>query len=345
MLIVKLKQVYYLPFTIMDDIRWGIIGCGDVTEVKSGPAFNNIAHSSLMAVMRRDAVKAADYARRHNVPRWYADAQQLIDDPEVNAIYVATPPRYHEEYTLAALAAGKPVYVEKPMSTTAAAAKRMLAASVETGVKLCVAHYRRALPVYEQVKQCIDSGQIGTVRFVSLRFWQPAASPIVAKTEDNWRLNPILSGGGLLFDLAPHPLDLMCHFFGPPQEVYGLSANQAKQYSAEDIVTGIMRLPNDVLFTGQWCFTVPPELAEDSCDIVGSAGRIRFSMYSSHYTIWANGREETITTTPPIHVQQPLIEQVVRYFRNEGSNPCSGNEAIPMLEAIETFTRAMNRQV
>lgn len=322
----------------MDDIRWGIIGCGDVTEVKSGPAFNKVAHSSLVAVMRRDAEKAQDYARRHHVPRWYADAQQLIDDPDVNAVYVATPPRYHEAYTLAALAAGKPVYVEKPMATTAAAAERMLAASVQTGVALCIAHYRRILPLFQQVKQLLDGGRIGSVRFASLRFAQPAQSSVIAQTAHNWRIDPTLSGGGLMWDLAPHPLDLMHYFFGPPLEAYGLCANQGGQYAAEDMVMGGMRLPNNVLFTGYWCFTVPPELAEDRCEIVGSAGRIVFSMYRPEYTVWADGQEETVTVEPPAHIQQPMIEGVVRYFRGEGPNPCPANEAIPMLRVMEAFT-------
>jgi predicted dehydrogenase len=322
----------------MNDIRWGIIGCGDVTEVKSGPALQQVAHSSLVAVMRRDAVKAEDYARRHNVPRWYADARQLIDDETVNAVYVATPPRYHEAFTLAALAAGKPVYVEKPMATTVAAAERMWAASEQSGVALCVAHYRRALPIFGQIKQLLDAGRIGTVRFVSLRFWQPAQSSLVAKTDDNWRFDPVMAGGGLFYDLAPHPLDLMHYFFGPPQDATGFCANQSGLTAAEDIVTGTMRLPNDVIFTGQWCFTIPPDLAEDSCEIIGSKGRIRFSMYRPEYSIQADGREETVRVEPPMHIQQPMIEQVVRYFRGEGPNPCPATEAIAMLRVMETFT-------
>src|SRR6185436_2348451 len=97
----------------MDTIRWGAIGCGDVCEVKSGPGFQKAAGSQLVAVMRRDRDKAADFARRHGVPRFYADAEALIADPEVNAIYVATPPSTHMLYTKMAAAAGKPVYVEK----------------------------------------------------------------------------------------------------------------------------------------------------------------------------------------------------------------------------------------
>ena len=322
----------------MDEIRWGIIGCGDVTEVKSGPAFNRIEHSSLVAVMRRDAGKAEDYARRHGVPTWYTNADQLINDPAVNAIYVATPPRFHEEYTVASLAAGKPVYVEKPMATTAEAAERMQAASEQYGVPLCVAHYRRELPMFRQIKELLDANRIGAVKLVTLRLWQPQESAVIAQTTDNWRVNPALSGGGLLFDLAPHQLDLMHYFFGPAGDAYGLSANQAGLYAAEDIVTGVMRLPGNILFTGQWCFTVPPELAEDVCEIIGTHGRIRFPMYSHQYTVLVDGREETFTALPPAHIQQPMIAAVVRYFRGAGPNPCPADDAIAMLRVMETFT-------
>src|SRR6266481_1427478 len=108
----------------MKKINWGIIGSGDVTEIKSGPAFNKVKNSALVAVMRRNEEKVKDYALRHNVPKWYTDAGSLINDTDVNAIYIATPPSSHEEYTMAALEAGKPVYVEKPMALNAASANR-----------------------------------------------------------------------------------------------------------------------------------------------------------------------------------------------------------------------------
>src|SRR4029078_7391018 len=126
----------------MSAIRWGIIGCGDVTEVKSGPAFNKIPNSELVAVMRRDAEKAKDYANRHQVPKWYDDADKLINDPEVNAIYIATPPSSHKQYTIAALHAGKPVYVEKPMALNVGESVEMAFLADQKKIKLSVAHYR-----------------------------------------------------------------------------------------------------------------------------------------------------------------------------------------------------------
>ncbi len=147
----------------MEKINWGIIGCGDVTEVKSGPAFNKVPGSSLIAVMRRDAEKAADYAKRHNVPKWYAAANDLINDPEINAIYIATPPASHEAYALQAIAAGKPVYVEKPMAVNYAAAQNMAAEATAKNVKLCTAHYRRQQPLFIKIKQLLDEKVIGDV--------------------------------------------------------------------------------------------------------------------------------------------------------------------------------------
>ncbi|GAA4400044.1 Gfo/Idh/MocA family oxidoreductase [Nibrella viscosa] len=321
----------------METVRWGIIGCGDVTEVKSGPAFNKVPNSSLVAVMRRNGDKARDYAQRHGVPKWYDNADQLINDPDVNAIYIATPPSSHEAYTLAAFAAGKPVYVEKPMTVSKASADRMRAAAQQHGQKLCVAHYRREMPMFRHIRQLVQDGTIGTIRCVTLRLLQPAKPALVANTDENWRINPAVSGGGYFFDLAPHQLDLMRYYFGPVQEAYGLCANQAGLYDAEDIVTGVMRMQSGVIINGIWCFTMPEGIVEDVCEIIGSAGRIRFTVFSNQYSVWVNGGEQSVTVQHPTHVQQPMIEAVVQYFLGNGPNPCPAEEAIEMFGVMETF--------
>ncbi|MCH5718015.1 Gfo/Idh/MocA family protein [Niabella hibiscisoli] len=200
-------------------INWGIIGCGDVTEVKSGPAFNKVPNSKLIAVMRRNAEKAADYAQRHGVPKWYSNADELISDPEINAVYIATPPNTHAAYTMAALLAGKPVYVEKPMAMNAAEAQQMFDYAVEKDVKLCVAHYRRMQPMFLKIKSLIDSAAIGEIRFVQLQLLQSPSANLIARSEENWRTNPALSGGGLFHDLAPHQIDLMLYLFGAVKNI------------------------------------------------------------------------------------------------------------------------------
>jgi predicted dehydrogenase len=318
-------------------IKWGIIGCGDVTEVKSGPAFNKVPHSKLVAVMRRDAAKAEDYARRHSVDRWYKDANRLINDPEVNAIYVATPPLQHEEYTIAALRAGKPVYVEKPMAIDAAAAARMAQVAQETGVKLTVAHYRRAQPLFIKIKALLQEGAIGQPRLVQLDCLQPHKDTMITHTKDAWRYNPAISGGGLFYDLAPHQLDLMLHFFGTPIQVSGFSFNAAELYPAADTTCGQVRFPNNIAFTGNWCFTVPQK--RDQCTIIGTEGSLQFSIFEQQPLILKKGSsEEQFLFDPLPHVQQPMIQQVVNYFLDQEANPCTAEEGALVMQMIEKMS-------
>lgn len=324
----------------MEEIKWGIIGCGDVTEVKSGPAFNKVPHSSLAAVMRRDGAKAQDYALRHGVPKWYDNAEQLINDPEVNAIYIATPPLQHEAYTIQALAAGKPVYVEKPMTLNAASALRMKAAADQYQVKLSVAHYRREQPVFLKVKALLAENAIGDIRFASLQMLQPPASGIIANSAVNWRVDPAVSGGGLFHDLAPHQLDLMVYFFGKAKYAAGIAVNQAGANQADDLVTGHILFENGVVFNGMWCFTVSEASKQDRCEITGSAGSISFPVFGSKITLQRNGHIEEIVFDPLQHVQQPMIEKVTAYFLGKGANPCSAEQAILSMELMDRFTAA-----
>jgi predicted dehydrogenase len=324
----------------MHTIQWGIIGCGDVTEVKSGPAFNKVPDSKLVAVMRRSAEKAGDYARRHNVPRWYTDAEQLINDPGVNAIYIATPPRQHEEYAIAAMRAGKPVYVEKPMAMDAGGAERMRKLSDETGVKLTVAHYRREQALFRKVKELVDTNAIGKVRLVLLRLLQPHRTKMITQTADNWRTDPGISGGGFFHDLAPHQLDLMLHFFGPVKQAHGLAFNQAKYYAPDDIVSGYIQFENEVLFNGTWCFTVAGSQAEDKVEIIGSEGSISFSIFDLGKLVLVreNGLK-AFTFDKLEHQQQPMIEKVTAWFLDKAANPCPASDGVEVMRLLDTFTK------
>src|SRR5256714_3301293 len=322
---------------IKPKLKWGIIGCGDVTEVKSGPAFNKVNNSTLIAVMRRDLEKARDYASRHGVPKWYNNADQLISDPEINAIYVATPPSSHEEYTIAALQAGKPVYVEKPMALNLESSKKMMKAAKENNTKLSVAHYRREQPMFKKIKELVTENAVGEIKFVNLKYLKSALSASdlqVPKTK--WRVDPNIAGGGLFHDMAPHQLDLMLYFFGDIQKACGLSANQEDLYPADDIVAGNILFKNGVIFNGLWCFTVQESEETDSVEIRGSTGSIRFSVFD-HFivSITRNGKAETIEFDKIPHVQQPMIEKVVEYFLDQGPNPCPAEAGVNVMEVME----------
>lgn len=322
----------------MEQIRWGIIGCGDVTEVKSGPAFNKVPNSRLVAVMRRDAAKAEDYARRHQVPKWYTDAQELIDDPEVNAIYIATPPLQHEEFTLKAIAAGKPVYVEKPMSLNASSAKIMEETAAEHDVKLVVAHYRRRQPLFLKVKELLETKTIGETRFIQLQMFRSVENDLIAKADQNWRMDPKISGGGLFHDLAPHQLDLMLYYFGKVKSANGFSLKQNHESRVDDLVTGKILFESGVVFNGMWCFTVGPQHQSDLCEIYGANGKISFPMFGNRISVFSSSGEKTYSFDALKHVQEPMIDTVVRYFRGETENPCSAAEAVSTMELLDNFT-------
>lgn len=323
----------------MATINWGIIGCGNVTEKKSGPAFKKIADSDLIAVMRRDADKAADYAQRHQVSKWYNDAGKLMDEAGVNAIYIATPPSSHLEYALAALKKGLNVYVEKPVTRNAAEARTMAEAVKQGSSKLTVAHYRRAVPMFLAIKALIDKQKIGEIRTVQIRMWQSRKPALIAEVETNWRLQPELSGGGYFHDLAPHQLDLMLFYFGEPEKYHGFSLNQSNSTPADDHVCGQILFKNNVVVNGSWCFNVAESLTTDTCEIIGTKGKITFPFFGNYVSWKTDTEEETITFQHPQHIQQPMIEKIVTYFKNEGPNPCTIEEAIVLMDIMDAFTK------
>lgn len=324
----------------MDQINWGIIGCGDVTEVKSGQAFNKVPHSSLVAVMRRDAEKAADYAKRHNVPMWYDDADALINDPNVNAIYVATPPGSHADYAIRAMRAGKPVYVEKPMARNAAECDAMNQVSRETGMPLFVAFYRRALPYFLKIKELIDQNIIGDIRYVRVQLnWQPYAEEVGENAQPRWRVSPEISGGGHFHDLASHQFDFLEYALGPLKTATGIARNQAGLYQADDIVMANFEFESGVLGTGSWCYTVNKEQRIDQTEIIGSKGKISFSFFEKYF-IKVETEEGAVDYTIPFpeHVQQPLIELIVSELRGEGKSPSTGETGARANAIIDQIT-------
>ena len=318
-------------------ISWGIIGCGNVTELKSGPAFNKVPQSTLRAVMRRDAAKAEDYAARHQVPFWYSDAAALINDPAINAIYVATPPKFHEEYAVAAMENGKAVYVEKPVTLSVASCKRMADAVKANDGKLVVAHYRRGLPMFLKIKDLVETGAVGKIKNIRLTMFQTHRPDIVATGAFNWRVDPAFAGAGYFYDLAPHQLDIIQFIFGEALRKAGVAAHQTDFYAAEDAVSGIMELPNNILFQGDWNFSMPEILKEDSCLIIGEKGYLKFPFFGTELRIVTEAGADLISFEHPQNIQHPMISKVVDYFLGKSSNPCSIEEAMKSMEVMESF--------
>ncbi len=308
----------------IQEVNWGIIGCGNVTELKSGPAFNKVEHSRLVAVMRRNATLAQDYAERHGVPKWYSDANELINDPEVNAVYIATPPDTHASYAIAAMKAGKPVYVEKPMARNYQECREMLRVSEETGMPLFVAYYRRTLPAFLKVKELVDNEIIGKPLTVNIRLHKSVPDRDLKPETQFWHVNPEIAGGGYFFDLASHQLDYLDFLFGPVVKVHGMAVNHAGYYKAEDTVTGTFLFGNGVIGTGSWCFVVAKGNEEDIIEINGPKGKLTFSSFQ-HGDVKLTTPEGTVSFSfqNPENIQHYLIKQVVNELR--GVEECVSN--------------------
>jgi predicted dehydrogenase len=325
-------------------INWGIIGCGNVTEVKSGPAFNKVKNSRLVAVMRRNASLAEDYARRHSVPKFYTDASDLINDPEINAVYVATPPSSHAEYAIKSIKAGKPVYIEKPMALDYSECTKINKAAERSGIPVFVAYYRRMLPGFVKVKEMILNGAIGKTLFVQMELFK---SPSVEERSGtlSWRVDPKISGGGHFFDLASHQLDYLDFLFGSIQKVKSFALNQTGLYKAEDYVSAEFLFKNNIGGSGTWCFSASPAGSRDKIEIVGDKGLIRFSCFDFKPIILENkdGRTE-FENVKPEHVQFYLIEQVVKALIEKGTAVSTGTTGARTSKVLDEIVKDYYRK-
>jgi predicted dehydrogenase len=320
-------------------IRWGIIGCGNVTEVKSGPAFQKVANSELVAVMRRDRAKAEDYARHHGIAKWYNNAELLINDPLVDAVYIATPPDSHKLYTIQVAASGKPVYVEKPMARCFQECQEMIAACEKAGVSLFTAYYRRSLPKFLKVKELLQKNSIGNILTVQVLHYISAAQLSKKFKQLPWRVIPEISGGGHFVDLASHTIDLLHFFLGTIKEVKGMASNQLHQYPAEDIVSAIFHFENNILGSAIWCFS--SDYTQDMVEIIGDRGKLTFSVFTHDpiQLVTERNGQKSWAYKRPEHIQQPHIHLIVQELLGKGKCPSDGYTAAQTNRVIDEILK------
>ncbi len=317
----------------MNNIRFGIIGCGKVTEVKSGPALQKADGSELVIVMRRNKEKAQDYAKRHGVPRFTGNYLDVLDNPDVDAVYVATPPSTHAFYTIEAAKRGKAVYVEKPMATSAQEAREMIAACREHNVPLFVAYYRRGQPKFLRTKELLDSGAIGQVMSFQYTFATP---PLAPDPQRPWLMNREISGGGLLYDVGSHMVDTLLMLLGEPEEVVGRSANLGKRWDVNDVSGAVFTLRSGVIGTMQFSMHAAADI--DRLTVFGSRGTLELSfMNMEPVVIDAGGQRDILEFDPLLHVQQPWIQQVVNALQGKADLRHNAAEALRTQEILETI--------
>lgn len=307
-------------------IRWGIIGCGNVTEVKSGPAYQLTLGFDLVAVMRRNTEKLVDYAQRHHIAKYYTNADQLINDAEVEAIYIATPPDTHKFYALKVAAVGKPCCIEKPLSPSYKESYAVYKAFQEKNIPLFVAYYRRSLPRFNQVKQWLNEKKIGSIRHISWTFSKAPNNLDVSKIY-NWRTDAAIALGGYFDDLASHGLDLFVFLLGNIKEAKGISTNQQKLYTAKDAVSACWLHEHGITGSGSWNFGA--DRREDSVTIFGSEGKIQFAVFQEASLILEtqNQRQELFIENPK-HIQIHHVENMKKHLFNENyRHPSNGETA------------------
>ena len=311
----------------MKTINWGIIGCGNVTEVKSGPAYTLTEGFNIEAVMRRDIEKLKDYAKRHHISKTYTDAEALINDDSIDAIYIATPPDTHRYYALKVANAGKPCCIEKPLSPSYKESLEVYNAFKEKDIPLFVAYYRRSLPRFLKVKEWLSENYIGEVRHISAHLSKPA-STIDLSGEYNWRTDVEIAPAGYFDDLASHALDLFTYYLGDIKEAKGISLNQQKLYSAKDAVTACWLHKNGVTGSGTWNFACSEHI--DKVIIYGSQGTIEFSVFHENpIVLKSESKNETLFIENPEHIQTPHVQNMKAVLFNElDKHPSNGVSAL-----------------
>ncbi len=324
----------------MKILQWGFIGCGEVVETKSGPAFSEVEGSSVVAVMSRTERRARTYAVKHGIAKWYTDAQELIDDPDVNAVYIATPPSSHATYAIMAMKAGKPVYVEKPLASSYEDCARINRISEQTGIPCFVAYYRRYLPYFQKVYDIVKSGTIGRIINVQVRYTEPLrtadAEAIRTGSDLPWRLHPEIAGGGYFYDMAPHQLDLLQHMFGVILEARGICSNRGQYYEAEDSVSACFRFENSLPGSGSWCYVAHESAREDCIEIIGTEGLVSFSVFDyKPIRLQTSEGDQEITVPNPPYVQFPIIKNVIEHLQGIGVCTCTSVSATPVNWAMD----------
>lgn len=261
-------------------IRWGIIGCGNVVETKNGVPTYTADHSELAGIWNRTAEKAQAWVEAQGHGKVYETMEELLADPSIDIVYVATTPNCHKEQAIAVAQANKHCYLEKPIALSWEDAQAIKQAFDESGTRCYVAHYRRGMPRYKELKRLLNEGAIGIVRGVQLiRTQRLTAEECLPEDQKPWRVRPEVSGGSHFYEGDAHMLDLVDYLVGS-LATFNLSAtNRTGFYEAEDAVSLSAITESGVLVSGMWCYATYKAI--DRFLVFGDRGSIEFPYYDN----------------------------------------------------------------
>ncbi|MDC7219386.1 MAG: Gfo/Idh/MocA family oxidoreductase [Spirochaetales bacterium] len=320
----------------MKTVNWGIIGCGDVTEVKSGPGLYKAEHSRLLAVYNRTGERARDYARRHGVDRVYESAEELLADGEIDVVYIATPPNSHRDYALMTLKAGKIPYIEKPLTPSYEEAREIQSLSKELGIPVYVAFYRRGLEKFLKIKELLDRGTIGPIRYINITHTEPVKPVETDKKTQPWRVKPEISGGGKFLDMAVHVLDCLALFFGEFESMEGHVQNLGGYYGADDTISAVFRFKSGLCGAGNWCFVADKQ--ENEVQIIGEKGRIVYDgMSVKEFRLILDGKEKTYQFEKPEHIAMPYEQALVYEILGQKKSHADFDQALSLTKVMSSL--------
>lgn len=324
----------------MTTLRWGIIGCGNVAEHKGGPPLYKVEDSELIAVMRRDHAKAADFAERHGAKRYYTDVDQLLADEEINAVYIATPPYLHCEQTIKAAHAGKHILCEKPMAMTVEECQRMVDVCKDTGVTLMVAYYRNYFPNIVKMKALMDDGKIGDVvlaRVNCTAYYNPNRADL-----KNWRIKPEISGGGVLMDIGSHRISLLEYLMGNIVSATGFAETVHQDIPVDDSAVFSLRFESGAHAVANINWNVG--IGIDDVEVYGTSGCLRCSpLNSGNLTLEtkSDGKVD-MHQTPLPHTHTGIVEDFVNHIKTGEPVKVSGESGLMTNKIISQIYTAGN---
>jgi predicted dehydrogenase len=293
----------------MTTLKWGLIGTGDIARRRVAPALVDLPSCELLAVSRGRPELAEPFAREFGVPRWYANWQDLLNDKEIDAVYIATPVHLHAAQTIAAANSGKHVLCEKPMAMNPHECEEMIAACRANNVKLGVAYYRHFYPVMDRIKNLIAAGEIGRVTFAQINAFEWFDPP--PDHPRHWLIDKAQAGGGPMFDFGCHRIEVLTDLFGPCRRLKSIVANVVFDREVEDTAATLFQFESGVCAT----LTVTHAASEpqDTLDIFGTHGSLHIPVLNKGEIRTIRGSEAHTEFHPPApNIHQPLIEDFVQ---------------------------------
>jgi predicted dehydrogenase len=317
-------------------LRWGLIGCGDIARKRVAPALRDLENCRLAAVSRARVDLAEPFAREFGAGRWYGRWQDLLQDEQIQAVYIATPPHLHEEQTVAAARAGKHVLCEKPMALDPQSCRRMIAACRKNNVRLSIAYYRHFYPVLARVKEIIASGMIGKVVMAEIRAFENYRPE--ADDPKYWIARKGQGGGGPLMDFGCHRIEVLLNILGSVSRAWGSNGRLVTDWEVEDTSVALFEFQSEC--RGLLAVSRAVEEPQDTLDIYGSVGSVHIPVLNSGgmriYTSEGERREEH---PPHENLHLPYINAVAQAFLENREPPVPGEIGLRVAEIIEEIYR------